>query len=198
MKINVNGASTVVGRLSCWCCQQWSLLRQRLKEWGCGGLMSLLIGPEEKFWLNLTQNLYVGISWFHIFRNLSDIRILIQKPLNPDLKPYHTSKIDSVQLKKNLTSPMCQLTPNGTILQFVTLYMLWCIQYHKSDRGAPKSVKDWYHQVFTDIYWEMDHNAIDIQQVYLWKYLLMSADVPELQLQRLMRSTSFSSSNWII
>jgi len=51
----------------------------------------------------------------------------------------------------------------------------------KSDRGALNSIQDLQCLVFVDLFWEMDHLAMDTQMVYLQMHLLMPADDPGVQ-----------------
>jgi len=130
---------------------------------------------EDQFRVNSNQNFHSGESGFLIFHNLWEIRIITQELLYLDLKLSLTSPKQLEPIENWFTSPICQLSSNGNTLRFVPLYLLLCSEYHNPESGSLKRVQDWYRGVFADNYWEMDHETIDIQQVYIWQHLLMPA-----------------------
>jgi len=119
--------------------------------------------------------------WLLIMDNLGELSIIKQELLNLDPKLSLRAHIQPVTTGNSSTCPICQLSSKGTNLQFQLCIFSGVVNRRKSDRGALNRIQDLQLLMFADLFWEMDHWAIDTQMVYLQVHLPMPADDPGLQ-----------------
>jgi len=95
-----------------------SLQSKRLDTLGCYRLAHHSIGSEEKLMVTEIKHFNLGEQWFLIIDNLEEICINKQEHLNLDQKLSLRAQIQRVTTDNCSMFPICQLSSNGTCLQF--------------------------------------------------------------------------------
>jgi len=131
--------------------------------------------------LNEIKNFHSREPRLLIIHDLGEVSIIKQELFNLDQKLRLRAHIQPVTSENSLTCPICQLSSNGTNLQFQLCIFSWVVNIHNSDGGALNRIQDLQLLVFADLLWDMDHWAIDTQMVYLQVHLVMPADNHGLQ-----------------
>jgi len=148
-----------------------------------GWLAPQAIGSEETLEVNEIKHFHLGEPWHLIMDDLGVVSIIKQVLFNLDPKFNVRAHVQLVTLDNSSTCAICQLSSNGSYLQFQLCIFLGVVNIHKSDRCAINRIQDWQRLAFADVFWDMDHWAIDTQMVSLQVHLLMPADNPGLQSQ---------------
>jgi len=116
-----------------------------------------------------------------IIDHLGEVRVIKQELLNLDPKLSLGAHIQPVTTDNGWTCPICKPFLNGTNLQFQLCILLGVVNIRKTDRGSINRIQDLHLLVYADLFWEIDHRAINTQTVYLQVHPLMPANDPGLQ-----------------
>ena len=156
-------------------CQRYRLRSKRLEILGWCWLAPQAIGGEEKLVVNEIKQFHSRETWLLIIDDLGEVSIIKQQLLNLDPKFSLRAHIQPVTSDNSSRCPICQQSGNGTNLQFQLCIFSGVVNIRKCDRGALTTIQDSQLLVFADQFWEVDHQAIDTQMVYIQVHLLMPA-----------------------
>ena len=166
---------------------QWIAAAASATVWGARGWkywdwqVPQAIGGEEKLVVNEIKNFHSREPWLLVIDDSGKVSIIKQELLNLDRKLSLRAHIEPATTDNSSTCPICQPSSNGTNLQFQRCIFSGVVNIRKSDRGALSCIQDLQLLMFADLFWEIDHRAIDTQRVYLQMHLLMPADDPGLR-----------------